>query len=118
MRSSTNLLAHGTTIRKQGAMTRYRHTETLTWEDDNPNVDGTRTLLLQVVQGRSGWRNAKVLGTWEPVDRMLLVGDVVVSGGHRAMVIALIGDWVVISFADPAVSTAPVVVDCAGLEPI
>ena len=100
-------------------MTRYRHTETLTWEDDYPHVDGTRTLLLQVVQGRTGWRNAKVLGTWERIDdEPLKVGDYVRVKGRLAVIVAFAASkWVVVSFADPAISTTPVVVLLTEIEP-
>lgn len=101
-------------------MTRYRHTETLTWEDDYPHVDGTRTLLLQVVQGRTGWRDAKVLGTWERIDdEPLKVGDYVRVKGRLAVIVAFAASkWAVVSFADTGWTTpAPVVVLLTEIEP-
>ena len=48
-------------------MTRYRHTETLTWEDDNPDVVVLHDLLLQLIRTRRAGVDVKVLGTWERV---------------------------------------------------
>ena len=73
-------------------MTRYRHIETVTWEDDNPNVEGLRDLLLQIVQGRTACAKAKVIGTWERIDEPTVssvaampIGPLSGGGGPRAM---------------------------------